>query len=1119
MMDSIEIQGAENSKMNSSTVIKQLKQGLKQDTSSQNDFQENKEKLPNNNPQINLELVNYQPLESEHIQNNNRNSKSLQNLHNKKNSNGKNAYSNFIKNIRSTTPVLNSMTNLNNPNKSKIKTSSSLSRTLNNFFKRKILVNDDDDKSSIINDDPIKLRNQFQHYLGKANDSITKEVSFKKLKEIISNNHSNDNLRVYISCLSTYCRNATVAGMEIYALLYGFISGVYKENLMDPIDNPPNIIKTINRILSHIRQYYLSANSYMVHKSSSRSICDIYDNCMPKDNIKTIYMIFFEPLFEILSSGTDKSIQEGAAICLMDFIYHLGENQKKNNINKKILDVIDDKIIALCTKSSMDNPYLFEALYNLINFNKIENYSKYLKEMYDRFIFILCKTNKNKYNYLMKLNCIKILNLIGNKIRNIADISIGYYQDEIYKVIEYNTKDKNAKVQIEAKKTLKTWKELKKLYEDIDDKKREIKDDINKDTFLNNNVINNKFPNNEENVNDEEEDITNQNENFIPPNENFNKLVKKMDKLNFLRNLAKRAKIENQKIDYDSQLPEKMKEEVYKKGISNILNLSKFLKHKLLNKEGDELKKEDISPHKKNKKNNLQNEIKDYLRHSKQVKKYDSIQKMQRDNIISKNLQKFKKKIKNDNDNDNIINEEINEDNFNLNEKENINQNELENNNINDLNDINDSQNENTEQFINDENQFQGQNKGKEENYEDNNKFNNNENEINDEENENQEEMIQENEKEKENPPKFRNKQKKNYEKNKNQLKEIPKRIKSNLNNNNFNNNQISDTKSYTNEDNNKDNKDIEEKKNEQNLNLKKINEINDNNIKSHLQNIFNEIIFNSFDEFEKNITLKLNEMNRHLNDISLKISDIQSHPNNISNIDNKKNYKEYKDKEYSVSSYKTMIENNTSFYINSKKMKINSKDYKDNAYSVSSYKPQAMIENNTSFYINSKKMKLYPKDSKNQSINTEEPNYNFKENTRNNIINDNNSIDSEVTKAWKETLKLIEKGYINEGYLKLLNSGDDIYLLRLICLTGPIIDKLDVEIAKRVLIRVNMISKSHQIQQLLIGLIKNSIKNNVFQMLEPNQQNYILDSLYEFSGLNNSIASEAAELYAELTK
>ena len=120
MLDSIEIQGGENNKMNSSTVINQLKQGLKQDNITQTDTQELKPKLQNDNPQINEEIVNYKELESDQIKHN-KNSKSLQN---KKSFRGKNAYSNFIKNIRSTTPVLNSMSNLN-PNK-KIKTSSSL---------------------------------------------------------------------------------------------------------------------------------------------------------------------------------------------------------------------------------------------------------------------------------------------------------------------------------------------------------------------------------------------------------------------------------------------------------------------------------------------------------------------------------------------------------------------------------------------------------------------------------------------------------------------------------------------------------------------------------------------------------------------------------------------------------------------------------------------------------------------------------------------------------------------------------------------------------------------------------------------------------------------------------
>ena len=1051
MLDSIDLQQGDKNNQNSFQAINQLKQGLKQEAPSQNEFQENKK----SNPQSQNLLISN---DTKNLSKSERIKSKISKSPNQKqvliNGKPKNAYSNFIKNIRATTPVLNSLSNSNlNSNKNRIRPTSSFSRTLNNFFQRnKLLINDDDDKSSFINDDPIKLRNQFQHYLGKANEKTTKEVSFQKLKEIITNNHSTENLRVYISCLSTYSRNATIFGMEIYALLYGYISGVYKENLMDPIDNPPNIIKTINRILGHLRQFYLGSNSYMVHKSISRSMCDIYDNCMPKDNVKSIYMIFFEPLFEILSNGTEKSTQEGAAICLMDFIYHLGENRKKNNINKKILDTIDDKIISLCTKSSLDNPYLFEALYNLINFNKIEKFSNYLKEIYDRFIIILCKTNKNKYNYLMKLNSLKILNLIGSKIRNIADISIGYYQDEILKVIEFNTKDKNNKVQLQAKKTLKTWKELKNIYEDIDIKKREIKDDISKDDFINNNLINKKISKNDDEEDEEEENETINEKVNNEKNNGFSTVVRKMDKLNFLRNLAKRAKIENQKIDYDSQLPEKMKEEVYKKGISNILNFSKFLKNRLQTKESAEFKNEEVSPNKRKiKKNKMKNEIRDYLKHSKQVKKYDSIKKMEHDNIISKdksyniNNMNNNNNIENDNnnienDNNNIIKEE-NESNYNANENNNeMNINNENNNNVNNnfVEEI-PIQGQNFENKVNEENTNM--------NY---NELNNNQEEISQEENNNQNQIENENENEND------------IEQN-NQEDNINNSINNIQENKNMKNSQISDTK----------NSNINKSKNEANENTI--------NIKNNLQNIFNDLIYKSFDEFEKNITIKLNQINNRINDISLKISDYQSNQLNPNEGDFNKN--------------KKIIDNN---------------------YSQSSYRPQSIVENN-SFYINSRKMRLNSlRDAKNTSINTEEPDFYI-----NNNLNkrESTSIDSEVTKTWKETLQLIEKGNINEGFLKLINSGDDIYLLRLICLTGPIIDKLDLEVAKRVLLRVNMISKSHQIQQLLIGLIKNSIKNNIFQSLDPNQQNYILDSLYEFSGLNNSLATEAAELYAELTK
>ena len=69
---------------------------------------------------------------------------------------------------------------------------------------------------------------------------------------------------------------------------------------MAPLDNPPNIIKTINRILNHIFKFYLIENSYIIHKACVLTICDLFDNCVPKDNIKIIKMIFIENLINII---------------------------------------------------------------------------------------------------------------------------------------------------------------------------------------------------------------------------------------------------------------------------------------------------------------------------------------------------------------------------------------------------------------------------------------------------------------------------------------------------------------------------------------------------------------------------------------------------------------------------------------------------------------------------------------------------------------------------------------------------------------------------------------------------------------------------------------------------
>ena len=236
------------------------------------------------------------------------------------------AYNSLINKIRSTTPNILQSSQLKFKNKKSFL--SNFSRSLNNFYQKNNLNEDED--NSIIN-----KRNKFQLLLGKLNDNSTKEIAYNQIKEMINNNKNQESLRIFISCLSKYDPTSSIKAKEYYALLYGYISKIFQENLMDPLDKPPNIIKTINRILTHIRQYYLNQNSYNIHKASAISICDIYDYCMPKDNIKTVYMIFIEPFINIINNGNVKVSQVGCAVCLSDFIYHLGK--ENGEFNNKIL--------------------------------------------------------------------------------------------------------------------------------------------------------------------------------------------------------------------------------------------------------------------------------------------------------------------------------------------------------------------------------------------------------------------------------------------------------------------------------------------------------------------------------------------------------------------------------------------------------------------------------------------------------------------------------------------------------------------------------------------------------------------------------------------------------------
>ena len=135
-----------------------------------------------------------------------------------------------------------------------------------------------------------------------------------------------------------------------------------------------------------------------------------------------------------------------------------------------------------------------------------------------------------------------------------------------------------------------------------------------------------------------------------------------------------------------------------------------------------------------------------------------------------------------------------------------------------------------------------------------------------------------------------------------------------------------------------------------------------------------------------------------------------------------------------------------------------------------------------------------------------------------NNNKKSNITLESQINNIWLECLDLINQNKMNEAYDLILSTKDDIYLLRLMCLTGPILNSLNENLAKNVLVRINMINRGKQINDILIKFVEESInnKNNIFKKLEYKEQNDILDSLFNIfkNKSNNNLTIKAQDLY-----
>ena len=312
------------------------------------------------------------------------------------------------------------------------------------------------------------LENKFQICLTKLNSFETRGIALNDIKTLIALNKNNQKiLRHYISSLKINRKSSGISNIskEAQAMIPGIISQEYKYNLYDPLDKPPNLIKTIERMLTQLREGYLLSN-LQIQNAVADSYIKIFLYSMPKDDITLIFLVFFEPLINMINSGDYLLVQQGSALVIFKLIEFISKNKNifsDKNEERNLLEIITKKYLNNFLKGiPLDNHYATDNLYLLMSLVKFDIFYEKIKDLYNKLINYL---KYKEFNYQLKISVLKIFELIAdNLLSSDTDKIIGYFQDDILVALNEKTSDRIHKVQLQAREALNKWKKIEQIF-------------------------------------------------------------------------------------------------------------------------------------------------------------------------------------------------------------------------------------------------------------------------------------------------------------------------------------------------------------------------------------------------------------------------------------------------------------------------------------------------------------------------------------------------------------------------------------------------------------------------------------------------------------------------------
>lgn len=87
--------------------------------------------------------------------------------------------------------------------------------------------------------------------------------------------------------------NSTTKEHEILAI--SILASTLKDQLLDPIDKPPSLLKTCFRLVEVLHGYFAD-HSPTVQQACARTLIDLSTYCLNNQTIDAIYQIIYSPL-------------------------------------------------------------------------------------------------------------------------------------------------------------------------------------------------------------------------------------------------------------------------------------------------------------------------------------------------------------------------------------------------------------------------------------------------------------------------------------------------------------------------------------------------------------------------------------------------------------------------------------------------------------------------------------------------------------------------------------------------------------------------------------------------------------------------------------------------------